>query len=340
LKLLKDLQHILAHTDGIWEELRGKTIFVTGGTGFFGKWILESFIYANETLGLGAKMIVLSRNPQEFLKEYPHFKKNYIQFITGDILHFGYPDEPIHYIIHAAADMSGYMDMDKAAAVFDSIVTGTERILELARVKQVKAVLHTSSGAVYGVQPHVLSHIPETFSGAPDVFGKNAAYGEGKRVAEMLANMYYHTHGVESKVARCFAFVGPYMADPNFAIVNFINSVVKGDDIVIKGDGTPFRSYLYAADLAIWLWHILVNGKSCRPYNVGSDEHITIENLAREVASFSKTGNCSVEILSPKSNSPALRYVPDIKRAKDELNLAVYIDLKEGINRAIGFYTP
>jgi nucleoside-diphosphate-sugar epimerase len=184
-----------------------------------------------------------------------------------------------------------------------------------------------------------MSHIPEEYTGAPDVYDKGAAYGEGKRVAEMLANVYYHKYGVETKIARCFAFTGPYLNDNNFAIVNFINDIINNNKIVIKGDGTPLRSYMYAADLTIWLWHILVHGKPCRPYNVGSDADVTIAEVAKIVAFFSKNDHEEIEIQTPKSNRPPSRYVPDIKRAKEELNLNVYVDLKEAIKRTIEFYS-
>lgn len=337
--LTEDKQHILNHTAGVWPELKGKTIFLTGGTGFFGKWLLESFLYANEQLGAGMNMIVLSRNPKDFLLKYPHFRNPAIQYYAAEVREFHFPPEQIDYIIHAASDFSAEMNAERPLDVFDTIVEGTRQLLELARVKGVKSILHTSSGAVYGRQPSDVTHLPEDFAGAQDVYDRNASYGEGKRVAEMLAGIYFSKFGVPSKIARCFAFTGPYLPlDGGYAIGNFIRDAADGDKIVVKGDGTPYRSYMYASDLAIWLWNILVFGKPCRPYNVGSDEDLTIGALAKKVAAYGKNGICNVEIQMPESGLPAARYVPDVKRAKEELNLNVYVGLDEAIRNTIDFY--
>lgn len=337
MKLENDLKHIVSHTSQVWETLAGKTLFLTGGTGFFGKWILESFIYANSTLALGSKLIVLSRNPQKFVQDHPQFDNQGIEFLQGDVRDFVYPEAPVDYILHTASDVSPMLNNEQPLLMFDTIAGGTRHVLEMARLKNVKAVLHTSSGAVYGRQPAELTHIKEDFIGGQDVYERGAAYGEGKRVAEMLGKIYYDTYGVESKVARCFAFVGPYLPlHTHFAIGNFINDVLNGHKIVIKGDGTPYRSYLYASDLAIWLWTILVFGKNCRPYNVGSDVDLPIADLAKTVASFS-AHNKEIDILTKPSGAPPARYVPNIDRAKTELNLQVNISLDEAIEKTIAF---
>jgi nucleoside-diphosphate-sugar epimerase len=339
MKLQADLKYIAEHTKAAWDVLRGQTIFLTGGTGFFGKWLLESFVYANETMSLGCRMIVLSRDPEKFLSDYPGFRKEYIRYISGDVRSFEFPEDEIGYVLHTASDVSPTLNVEQPLLMFDTIVSGTRRVLELAKEKKVKAVLHTSSGAVYGKQPHDITHIKEDFIGAQDVYDKGAAYGEGKRVAEMMANLYYLTYGIESKVARCFAFVGPYLPlDIHFAIGNFIRDVIKGEQIIIRGDGTPYRSYLYASDLAVWLWSILVFGKSCRPYNVGSDVDLPIGQLAYTVASVANKGSESVSILTPPSGAPAARYVPDIERARVELGLKVGVGLEEAIRKTIDYH--
>ena len=166
---------------------------------------------------------------------------------------------------------------------------------------------------------------------------EGSSYGQAKRVSEFLCTMFARQYGFDAAIARLFAFVGPYLPlDENFAVGNFIRDALQGGPIRVKGDGTPYRSYLYAADLAAWLWTILVRGESARPYNVGSGEAITIAELACTVARVAGHGT-RVEIArQPIEGIPALRYVPCVDRARGELGLAPLILLEEGIE---GMYT-
>ncbi len=339
-KLSSDLAHIVKYTNSLWGEMRGKTLFITGGTGFFGKWLLESFAYANRELSLEAKLIVLSRNPEAFLALNPQFNNPTISFLKGDIRSFVFPEEvPLDYIIHAATEASVSLNLEAPLLMFDTIVEGTKRVLELARVKNISAILHTSSGAVYGKQPSEMTHVDEEYNGCPDSYSKDAAYGEGKRVAEMLCAIYHKNYGVNSKIARCYAFVGPYLPlDGHFAIGNFINDVLNKRDLLINGDGTPYRSYLYASDLVIWLWTILVKGESGVPYNVGSDIELTIAELARKIVK-ENNANVKIRILQPEvENAKVSRYVPNVNRAK-KLGLAIHIDLTLAIEKTMKFYS-
>jgi dTDP-glucose 4,6-dehydratase len=160
----------------------------------------------------------------------------------------------------------------------------------------------------------------------------NSAYGEGKRAGELLCSIAHKEHGLETTIARCFAFVGPHLPlDAHFAIGNFIRDAMKGEPIKVK-DGTPYRSYLYAADLAIWLWTILFKGDACHPYNVGSDQEITIAELAQIVASA--LGGSVASSTSPlKFRSPVTRYVPYVSRIGKELGLATAIKLSDSLQR-------
>ena len=237
--LIRDLEHMLAHTRGIWDEFSGASIFITGGTGFFGKWLIESFTAANHRHGLNARAVVLTRDATHRISSNPA-----VSFHTGDMRDFEFPEGSFSHIIHAATPSTGPVEM------LDTIVQGTRHVLDFARHCSAKKVLFCSSGAVYGRQPPTLERIPEDYSSAPD-----SAYGEGKRAAELLCAAYARDTGLQVKIARCFAFLGPHLPlDANFAAGNFLRDAMSGQPICIQGDGTPYRSYLYTRrshDLAV-----------------------------------------------------------------------------------------
>src|SRR5215471_9904750 len=103
-----DLAHVFDHTEHLWEELRGKRIFITGGTGFFGCWLLESFVWANDRLKLDATAVVLTRNPPAFKSKAAHLASNpSVRLHEGDVRSFVFPSGTFSHVIHAATDSSG-----------------------------------------------------------------------------------------------------------------------------------------------------------------------------------------------------------------------------------------
>ena len=332
-RLTNDLEYILEHTHGLWEEVRGNRIFITGGTGFFGCWLLESFLWINSRLNLNAKIVVLTRDIETFRKKAPHLvSSSDIEFLVGDVRKFDFPRGTFSYIVHAAAESKTKYDDETPLEILDTIVQGTRHTLDFAVSCRAKKFLLTSSGAVYGKQPPEIRYIPETYIGAPDVTNQTTIYGEGKRMAELLCSTYATEYGFEAKIARCFAFVGPYLPlDKHFAIGNFIQDSLHGGPIKVEGDGTPYRSYLYAADLAIWLWTILFKGKSNYPYNVGSSEDLTIKQVANIVAQSVKPILKVVISKKPKLEKEPAKYLPDVNRARNELGLRETINLSEVI---------
>ena len=336
----EDLEHVLGRTRDLWEELRGQRLFITGGTGFFGRWLLESLLWANDRLSLGLSALVLSRNPDAFREKAPRVAGHpAIQFHPGDVRSFEFPKGGFSHIIHAATEASARLNAEDPLTMFDTILDGTRRALEFACHCGAGKFLLTSSGAVYGRQPPEMARVPEDYAGAPDPIDSRSAYGEGKRAAETLCTLFSRQHGIEAKIARCFAFVGPHLPlDIHFAIGNFIRDGLKGGPIVVQGDGTPHRSYLYAADLTIWLLTILFRGHNGRSYNVGSEEGVSIAELAHLVAA-----SCGPEVAVIVRGKPDLskapeRYVPSTERASRELGLVLWISLPAVIACTVAFH--
>lgn len=342
--LALDLGHILETTRDLWDELRGERLFITGGTGFFGCWLLESFAWAHDRLNLGAALVALTRDPGAFQRRAPHLAAHpAIHLHPGDVRMFDFPTGRFAGVIHAATEVSAQINPENELLLFDTIVTGTRRVLDFAVQAHAKKFLLTSSGAVYGKQPPELTHIPEDYPGGPDLADVRSAYGEGKRAAELLCALYAQQSELETKIARCFAFVGPYLPlDAHFAIGNFIRDGLRGEPIMVNGDGRAYRSYLYAADLAVWLWTIFFTGRSCRPYNVGSANAGTIHAVAESVSrEFSPPPE--VRIAKPTASGSVERierYIPSVDRARQELGLTQLISLEQAIQRTIRWNTP
>jgi dTDP-glucose 4,6-dehydratase len=337
--LQTDLQYILDQTFTIFEKLNGKKILLTGGTGFFGKWLLESFLFAIENRSLDIKIYILSRNPEAFNIRFPHLYQNAcFTFLKGDVTDFTFMDLEVDYIIHAATEASARLNHEQPVVMIDNIINGTRNVLEFARKRHIKRMLFISSGAVYGLQPEGLIGFPEDYAGSPDPLLPSSAYAEAKRAAELYCTCYSKQYQIEIPVARCFAFIGPYLdLDIHFAIGNFIRNGLEGENIIIKGDGKPLRSLLYTADLVIWLLHIFMHGRPSVAYNVGSDEAVSIKELAYKVAAFFP--GLKVEVLNQtRPTDRNQNYIPDVSKMKREFELIQNIDLENAIRKTILFY--
>jgi dTDP-glucose 4,6-dehydratase len=313
-------------------------LFVTGGTGFFGRWMLESFIRANDELGLNAEAIVLTRDPRRFAAAAPHVvEHSAIALQIGDVRSFDDPAVECTHILHMATETA---PAASATASFQTAVEGTQRVLSFAARRGVTKLLLTSSGAVYGPQPPDCERLFEEYVGAPRPEDVSAGYAHGKRAAEFLCSVASAQTDLQAKIARCFAIVGPGLPlNANFAIGNFIRDALYRDRIEVTGDGTPRRSYLYAADLAVWLWTILFRGESDRPYNVGSEEDLSISELARLVARVVRPGIPVNIAQAAQSGALPARYVPSTARAARELDVHSRVDLDDAVLRTAGWYS-
>jgi nucleoside-diphosphate-sugar epimerase len=331
----QDLDHITRSVGPLWEDFRDQSIFLTGGTGFVGKWLLESLLWAADTLDLGLRVVVLTRHPARLRTDAPHLADHpATTLFTGNAVDFPFPEGRFPFIVHAAAEGTMAADAEHPLSSFDADVDGFRRVLEFARQHGVRRFLFTSSGAVYGKQPVEMTHIPEEYAGAPSTMDAKSAYGQAKRTAEFMGTMYGRVYGFDAMIARLFAFVGPHLPlEGQYAAGNFIRDALRGGPVRITGDGTPYRSYLYASDLVIWLWTILLRGKAAYPYNVGSSQELTIYDLARTVVRVTAPATSIETAKKPLPGVPSERYVPQTRRAEHELGLRAVVPIDQAISQ-------
>jgi nucleoside-diphosphate-sugar epimerase len=337
--LANDREFLTFALRSVASDLNETHILITGGTGVFGSWLLEALIVAQQSYDLNLSITVLSRNPEQFKTRRPHLACHpLVSVIPGDIRTFDGLQTRFDYIIHAAAE--SHNTTGSRLDLVDTIVDGTRRILDFAaKSGNLKGMLFVSSNAVYGRAPGGPDYIEETCNTGPLLSDSNVEYDESKRMAEALCSLYFQEWALPVKIARCFPVVGPYLPlDAHFAIGNFIANALSGRPIVVKGDGTAVRSYLYLADLAVWLITILLKGKPGQAYNVGSESAISIADLAEKVAACVKP-NLRVDIEGiPKLGAPVSRYVPSITRATRDLGLSDTYGLDQALASTLEYY--
>jgi dTDP-glucose 4,6-dehydratase len=335
-----DFKRLGAQLDCI--DFNHKTILISGATGFFGAWLLALCKWVDDVKRPdGFRVIALSRNPAQFLDRHPWAAPlRWLEWITGDVRWFDIPARPVDWVIHAATDSSAEAGR-RPELLLDTMVAGTRHMLDCARQCHASRMVLVSSGAVYGSQAPEVSHQSEDSSAAREPFLTPSSYGEGKRAMELLGAAYAEQTDCAVMLARCFAFVGPGLPlDGHFAIGNFIRDAMERPQLCVGGDGVGRRSYLYAADLAIWLMRILSGGRSKRAYNVGSDQDVSIAELAHCVASVLAPGKPVVIENRLAPSAVGNRYVPSIARARQELGLDVWTSLPDAVAATAAWKPP
>lgn len=337
--LSQDLDAIIEAAEADLLALRGQRLLITGGTGFVGTWLLWTLHHADSRLGLAMRATVLTRDPETFSAREPALA-DWTELVRGDVT--ATPEVgTVDAVVHAATPASAAFNDAHPEQMRSIIVDGMGSVLAAIEASGPIPFLFTSSGAVYGSQPLDLERIAESYVPASESIDSRNAYALGKRDAEALATAECAGGGPSVRIARLFSFVGPYLPlDAHFAIGNFIRDGLQGGPIRVAGDGTSVRSYMYASDLVPALVAILVRGTAGRAYNVGSNEPISIADLAELVQTRAcPTSEVIIEgraegVLPTGAGS---RYVPDTTRIVRELGVGSTVTLPEAIDRTLWF---
>ena len=310
------------------------SLLIIGGSGFFGKSILDSYKRGLLDQWGITSVKVVARNAKALEHTNPELSDITIELINADI---GTCDvlPNADYVIHAAASTDAAKYLEQPEIEKANIQAATYNYCRLApRFHKNSKIIYCSSGAVYGQQPADLLQIPEDFEpgSVEEMHETKRDYSAAKRDSEKAIQDLGRV-GLNVSIARCFAFIGAYLPrDQHFAIGNFIEDGLNNRPIEVKARHAVYRSYMYADDLVHWLMVICDNANlNCPIYNVGSDQAIAMNVLADLVGV--KFNNL---IRKPGLSSNNIdRYVPSINKAKNELGIELSIDLDSAIDLSL-----
>lgn len=295
---------------------RPVNLFIFGGTGFFGKALFEHWISSRQKIN---KIFVFSRDPEKHSSDFDNLKGVYdVEFVKGDVLEASKVKIScnIDIVLHAATDSTNGPDLERIQ-LYKQITKGTEEVLEFAVKHGCKKFILASSGGVYG-ESEKTRKISENCNEMQDPLDTKSAYGVGKRAAEHLCALYSSKYSFDYVIGRFFTFVGKDIPlDKHFAVGNFLKNVINNEDIEIMGSGLVVRSYMYQGDLAQALTNLMFQRTQCRVYNIGSDQAVSIGELANTLKKISNSKG-QVRILNSLKDEKFNYYVPNIDRYQRE----------------------
>jgi len=332
-----DAEAVLAGRADRLSALRGQHVFVSGGTGILGTWLLELIKVLNENHDFGLKVTVFSRNARSFGVRWPHLgQAPWARWQEGDIRYISELPRDVRYIVHAAALTDRRLFASHPSAVAETNSLGTLRILRAANLlEDLQKFVLLSSGLVYGAQPWEMPRISEDFAGPLRCDEVNAVYPESKRLAEVIAQCAISESKLPVVTLRPFAFVGPYQSlQLPWAVTDFIRDSFTGGPIRIMGDGATVRSLMYYSDFAFGVLVALAAGRPRATYNLGSDEPVDLLTLAQKITRyFSPVPEIRLRV--GQSGHDRNRLVPGTDRMAQELGFKVTVPLDVALQKTI-----
>ncbi|MDQ5952255.1 MAG: UDP-glucuronate decarboxylase [Patescibacteria group bacterium] len=337
--LTADLRAVHENIADKVEVLAGKTILLSGSSGFLGRHFLLNIQYLNaHVLEVPCRVIAIDNAiVGNGADTFGAIIDQNFSHIAADICAPLRLEGPVDYVVHMAGIASPVFYMKYPLETIRAAVHGTENLLEFARVKKVKKFLVFSSSEIYGDPPDHAIPTPETYRGHVSTLGPRACYDESKRMAETLAMTYFSLYQVPVQIIRPFNVYGPGMhAVDRRVIPQFLTCALQGRPLPIHGHGRQTRSYCYISDAIAGFLKVMLEDGVGQVYNIGNPDEISLNALAESVQRHCP--GVRVERIDYPAGYPAeepMRRCPDIAKAKRELGYAPKIQLHEGIGRTL-----
>ena len=340
----EDIALIVNSIKGKAKMLEGKTILVTGGSGFLGNYFTAVLNELNKSiLKKPCKIITIDNyitgSKKGLIDDYD--RKN-ISFIKRDVCKPINVPGPVDYIVHAAGIASPVYYTKFPLETIKVNTLGLQNMLELAKKKKSKSIAYFSSSEIYGDPTSQHVPTPETYKGNVSSIGPRSCYDESKRLGETICMAYWKLFKMPVKIIRPFNVYGPGMkVNDDRVLPKFLSSAFLGKALPIHGNGLQTRTYSYISDAIIGFFLVLLAGKNGQVYNIGNDKgEINLINLAKVIASVFPKKVRFKKIPYPKTypGDEPTRRCPDVSKAKKELGFNSKINLKDGILRTISWY--
>lgn len=335
-----DAEAVLARRTEVLKPLENGHVFLTGGTGFLGRWLLELVAVLNAQHHFNTRVTVFSRSAPDFARRHRHLgARKEFRFVEGDIRYLTELPRDTQFVLHAAALTDRRLFASNPTAVGEVNGVGTIRLLSAAQlVEDLKQFVLVSSGLVYGPQALDLPNVGENYARGFACDNANAVYAESKRFAESMACSFASEAKLPLVILRPFAFVGPYQSlELPWAVTDFIRDALARRPIKIMGDGSTVRSLMYASDFAFWALAGLARGRSRQAYNVGSPEPIDLLSLARKITQHFVPAP-EIQTRVGQGGHDATRLVPSVEKAERELGVSVTVPLAEALRKTIEWH--
>lgn len=295
--------HAIVHADMDWQQLYGKTVLVTGATGMLASYFCFVMAYLNRDFDAGISIVALARSKRKLDRVFGDDPERLgIHYLVQDVCDELTWPGPIDFAFHAAGSSSAHAIVNNPVGIINANVTGTRRVLDIARARGTSRVLFASTREVFGTVSGKMS-IKESDTGQLDPLNPRSCYPESKRAAEALLQAYADQYQVSFNSARIAHSYGPGMAidRDGRVMADFMNDAVNARDIRLNSTGEAKRAFCYVADAVEAIFRILLSGEVNSAYNIANElEPVRVIDLAKKIQSIAGTGKGV--IIEPRDN--------------------------------------